>query len=65
MKNHILNIYAVEWLVPIKNEYPALEARIKAFEPEKYGTTAWDERAFAHFNPEVRERRDLNPQPPP
>ena len=36
MKNHILNITAVEWLVPIKEKYPAIEARIKAFEPQKY-----------------------------
>jgi site-specific DNA recombinase len=65
MKDHLLNIQAVEWLVPIKEQYPSIEAKIKAFEPEEYGTDTWNERAFAVFSPEVRERRDLNPQPPP
>lgn len=54
LKNHILNIQAVEWLVPIKENYPALEAKIKAFEPEKYGSTEWEKAAFAAFSPDVR-----------
>ncbi len=64
MRDHILNIEAVEWLVPIKECYPAIEAKIKAFEPEKYGTDEWEKAAFAAFNPVVRGRRDLNSQPP-
>jgi hypothetical protein len=55
LKNHILNIQAVEWLVPIKEKYPALEKRINAFEPEKYGSTEWEKTAFAAFNPDLRE----------
>lgn len=55
LKNHILNIQAVEWLVPIKEKYPALEKRIRAFEPEKYGSPEWEKAAFAAFNPDLRE----------
>lgn len=61
----LLSIDAMEWFVPIENDYPALEAKIKAFEPALYGTDEWEKTAFAVFNPEVRSRRDLNPQPRP
>ncbi len=64
LKNHIFNIKAVEWLVPIKESYPAIEAQMKAFEPEKYGSIEWEKEAFASLNPVVRSRRDLNSQPP-
>ncbi len=63
MRDHVLNIQAVEWLVPIKDKYPALEARIKAFEPENYGSPEWEKAAFAAFSPDVRGRPDLNRQP--
>ena len=55
---------AVEWLVPIEESYPSLQAKIRAFEPEKYGTDEWRKAAFATFRPQVRGRRDLNSQPP-
>jgi hypothetical protein len=61
----LFSFEAVEWLTPIENEYPALEAKIKAFEPALYGTDEWEKTAFAVFNPEVRGRRDLNPRSPP
>jgi site-specific DNA recombinase len=54
LKENLLSIKAVEWLVPIKETYPALEAKIKAFEPEKYGTDEWRKTAFAAFRPQVR-----------
>jgi site-specific DNA recombinase len=53
LKDHLLNIQAVEWLVPIKEKYPA-EAKMRAFEPEKYGLPEWEKAAFAALNPEVR-----------
>ena len=55
---------AVDWLNPIKEKYPRIQARIDAFEPEKYGLPEWEKAAYAAFNPEVRSGRDLNPQPP-
>lgn len=55
---------AVDWLNPIKEKYPAIQAQIDAFEPEKYGLPEWEKAAFAAFNPVVRGRRDSNPQPP-
>ena len=64
MKDHILNIKAVEWLIPIKETYPSIEAKIKAFEPGEYGSVEWEKAAFAAFSPQVRGRWDLNPQPP-
>lgn len=53
----------MEWYVPIENYYPSLEEKIKAFEPEKYGSDAWEKAAFAAFNPELRARPDLNRRP--
>lgn len=65
LKDKKLSITAVPWLVTIKNRYPAIHAKIEAFELEK---TQWNERqkeAFASLSPDLRGRRDLNPQPPP
>lgn len=64
LKSHLFNIKAVEWLVPIKEFCPAIEAKMRAFEPEKYGSIEWEKEAFASLIPEVRSRRDLNSQPP-
>lgn len=63
--DNIFRFDAIDWVEPIQERYPSLEAKIKAFEPEKYGTEQWEKAAFAAFGPEVRERRDLNPQPLP
>ncbi len=61
LKNHMLDITTVEWLVPIKEYYPALEAKYKALEPEKMLTPEGRKEAFDLFRPDLRERRDLNP----
>jgi hypothetical protein len=31
-----------------------VKKRIKAFEPEKYGSPEWEKAAFAAFNPDLR-----------
>lgn len=58
--NNIFRFDAVDWIVPIRERYSALEDQIKAFEPAKYGTEQWEKAAFAAFSPEVRGRPDLN-----
>ena len=63
LKDQILSIQAVEWLVPIQKRSNALNDEIGAFEPEVL-RTSWTENAFEHFRPVVRSGRDLNPQPP-
>ncbi len=63
LKDHELNIQAVEWLVPIQNDYPAIEAGYRLLEPD-LSRTSGTENAFEHFRPVVRGRRDLNSQPP-
>ena len=65
LKDHILNIQAVEWLVPIKERYSAMEAQYKALEPEKKLDPQGRNELFELFRPQVRERRDSNPQPLP
>lgn len=64
LKDHILNVKAVEWLVPIQERAVSLNAEIESFEPEM-SRTSWTENAFEHFSPVVRGRRDLNPRSPP
>ncbi len=55
---------AVEWLIPIAERPNALSPKTGAFEPETRRTSGTKSR-FEEFRPVVRERRDLNPQPPP
>lgn len=62
IKDHILNIKGAEWLVPIKEKYPAMEARYKALEPEKKLDEQGRNELFELFRPEMRGRRDLNPR---
>ena len=64
MKDKKLNIHKVEWLVPIAEHYPAIEAKIKAVEPRKMLTIEGRKEVSDLLRPEVRSRRDLNPQPP-
>lgn len=63
LKNHLLNVTKVEWLVPIEKMYPALEARYKAVEPEKMLTEQGRKEVSDLFCPDVRSRPDLNRQP--
>jgi site-specific DNA recombinase len=65
LKDHLLNIKAVEWLVPIKEKYPAMEAKYEALEPEKYQDPQGRKELFDLFRPEMRGRPDLNRQPSP
>lgn len=60
LKDHLLKINAVEWLVPIKELYPALEAKYKAFEPTETHDAQRQKAAFAALSPELRGRPDLN-----
>lgn len=55
IKDKKATIVAAEWFKPIKNEGQSLQARLKAFEPDKYGSTEWEKAAFAAFSPELRE----------
>ncbi len=64
LKDQIVSIQAVEWLLPIRENATTLSRGFEAFEPElarTYGT----ENAFEHFRPVLRGRRDLNPRSPP
>lgn len=61
LKDHILNIKAVEWLVPIQEQYPAMKAKYDALEPEKNQDVQGRKELFDLFRPELRERRDSNP----
>ncbi len=65
LKDHLLNIHAVEWLVPIKKQYPAIEAKYKALELAKMPAIQRQKAVFTALNPEMRGRPDLNRQPPP
>lgn len=59
LKDQQLSIQAVEWLVPIQNDYPAIEAEYRLLEPE-LSRTSGTENAFEHFRPVVRGQWDLN-----
>lgn len=55
LKDHILNIQAVEWLVPIKERYPAMKAEYDALEPKEKLDLQRRNVLFEHFRPQVRE----------
>lgn len=63
LKDRELSIQAVKWLVPIQNDYPAIEAGYRLLEPE-LTCVSGTETALERFRPDVRGRRDLNSQPP-
>ncbi len=63
LKDNLLSIHAAEWFVPIKKRYPAIEAKIKSFEPAKMQTLQGRNEVFASIRPELRGRPDLNRQP--
>ena len=54
LKDHLLNIHAVEWLVPIKERYPVLEAKFKALEPTKIHDLQGRNEVLAPLRPEMR-----------
>ncbi len=64
LKDKKLNIHKAEWLVPIAEQYPALEAKFRAVEPHKMLTIEGRKEVSDLLRPEMRSRRDLNPQPP-
>ena len=65
LKDGNLVIVPNEWFVPIQNGYPAIESEYHRLELENNEETQRQKAAFATFRPILRERRDLNPQPPP
>lgn len=65
MKDQKLTIVPNDWLVPIIEKYPAIEKQYQLVRTKKYPSPARQKAAFAALRPLVRERRDLNPQPPP
>ena len=60
LKDHLLNIHGVEWLVPIKEQYPALKAKYDAFEPALMQTEQGRNEVFTALRPNLRGRPDLN-----
>ncbi len=60
LKDQLFNIHAAEWLLPIKERYPSIEAKIKSFEPATLQTIQGRNEVFASIRPEVRGRPDLN-----
>jgi site-specific DNA recombinase len=64
LKDHLLSISTVEWLVPIQELYPAIESQYMALEPEKRLTQKGRKEAFDLLRPYLRGRADLNRRPP-
>jgi hypothetical protein len=54
LKDHLLSINTVEWLVPIQELYPELEAKYLALEPEKRLTQKGQKEAFDLLCPDMR-----------
>ena len=65
LKDGNLVIVPNEWFVPIKSGYPAIESEYRRLELENSEDLQRQKAAFATLRPILRERRDLNPQPPP
>lgn len=60
LKDRELNISAYEWLVPIGNDYPALETEYLRLEPEKLPMNAVRTEALASIRTRWRGRPDSN-----
>lgn len=60
LKDHLLNIHKVEWLVPIKERYPALKAKYDALEPAIMQTEQGRNEVFASLRPDLRGRPESN-----
>src|SRR5258708_3518403 len=60
LKDQELNVTAYEWFVPIKNGYPALEAKYLSLEPEKMPMNTAQIETLATIRTEWRGRPDLN-----
>ena len=54
LKDHLLNIHGVEWLVPIKERYPAIEAKYKALELAKMPDIQRQKAVCTALSPEMR-----------
>ncbi len=63
LKNLLFKIHEAEWLVEIKERYPAMEAKFKAFEPAIMQTEQGRNEAFASLSPDLRARLDSNQRP--
>jgi site-specific DNA recombinase len=64
LKDHLLNVPKVEWLIPIKEQYPAIQKAFEAFELENIHTPQGQKEAFTSLSPLMRGRADLNRRPP-
>jgi site-specific DNA recombinase len=64
LKDQELVIVPNEWLKPIITKYPAMKSEYDRLELENNKDPKRRKEAFAAFRPQVRSRRDLNPQPP-
>ncbi|MBI5456849.1 recombinase family protein [Candidatus Kaiserbacteria bacterium] len=69
LKDHMLTFEPVEWLIPIIEQKATIESRINEFELAKVSTESKQLQrqkvALATLRPNLRERRDSNPQPRP
>ncbi len=64
LKDGNLVILPNEWFIPIQNHYPAIEKEYKRLELEKTLDKQRQSEAFASLRPLMRDRPDLNRQPP-
>ena len=63
LKDGKLNILQCPWLIPIKNEYKAVEEKYRRLEPSEtsiYTSEKEKERVLASLNPELYPQPDLN-----
>ncbi len=65
LKDGKLNVPAYEWLVPIGNDYPALEAEYQRLEPWKMPIDTRRTEALTSIRTRWRGRPDLNRRSPP
>lgn len=62
LKDGKLSIEANEWLKPIAEQYPALEAEYRRLELTKFGSTKAKDEAFASLYAKWQGRRESNPR---
>jgi hypothetical protein len=58
LKDNILHVQTVDWLIPIEEAYPEIESQYMALEPEKRFTQKGQKEAFTSLSPYVRDLVD-------
>ncbi|MBP6860146.1 MAG: zinc ribbon domain-containing protein [Candidatus Pacebacteria bacterium] len=65
LKDQKIAITLNEWLKPLAEKHEAIEAEVDSVRTKKNGVGKGQKEPFSSLSPFLRERRDLNPQPPP